>query len=57
MSILLTRSQWDNAHFGKGVACGQNVNADAAWTGIGSDLEKAIIRVYKMNLMVDTLST
>ena len=31
----------------KGVACGQNANADAAWTEILSNLAKAIIRVYK----------
>jgi len=28
-------------------SCGQNTNADAAWTGIGRNLDKAIIRVYK----------
>jgi len=32
---------------GKGVACGQNANADAAWAGIRSNLAKAVIRLCK----------
>jgi len=44
MSILLTHS-----HSGKGVACGQNANADGAWAGIRSNLAKAIIRACEIN--------
>jgi len=43
LSILLTQSQWD----GKDVACGQNGNADAAWTGMLSNFAKAIMCVYE----------
>jgi len=48
---LLTQSQWER------FVCRQNANADAAWAGIRSNLSKAIICVYKNNLMMDTLNT
>jgi len=32
---------------GKGIAWGQNANADVAWAGIRRNLAKAITRVYK----------
>jgi len=31
---------------GKGVSCGQNVNADTAWAETRSNLAKATIRAY-----------
>jgi len=36
----------------KGVACGQNGNADAARTGFLSNLAKSIIRVYKNEINI-----
>ena len=39
----------NNEHFANAdtLGKGQNANADVAWAGIRSNLEKAIIRVYK----------
>jgi len=48
----LTISIVTTLHNGKGVACGQNGNADAAWTEILSNLAKAIIRVYKNEINI-----
>ena len=45
--IFINNEHPANSHNGKDVAYGQNVNADAAWAGIRSNLAKSLIRVYK----------